>query len=101
MRHKLKFFTQIDPDNAQDLSQYLDFAEREPRGDYKELVTTRNGTTVREVLKACQRELEILDEAIPCYENQEAIFSIVQAIFNLDQREVDRKHRGVEGYHLP
>jgi len=104
MRHKLGLFSQPyseDDLNNLNIGRYLDFVIREPRGESKALVTIRNGTTIREVLKACLRELDILDDAMPCNENVEAIAHIQNAILSLDHREQDRKQRGVEGFHLP
>lgn len=97
MRHKLKLFTQ--PYN--DWQQFLDFVERQPINEGGALITVKNGTTIRSVLKACSRELDYLNEQLPCKENIKAIEAISQAIDWLDDREGDRKARGVEGFHLP
>jgi hypothetical protein len=80
----------------------IPFVERLPISDgSKKLKTIVNGTTVREVLKVCQVELEQLNKQLPCAENKVALLSIGEAITYLDAREKDRRRRGVEGFHLP
>lgn len=97
MKHKLKLFSQpLYPEHE----QYIDFVQRELRTEEKALVTIKNGTTIRSVLKVCLTELEGLQEKLPCRENFRAMENINQAIDWLDEREKDRKKRGVEGFHL-
>lgn len=100
MRHKLKFFDQAG-EKPIGISRYLDFAEREPKGESKILITTRNGTTVRAVLRVCWTEIADLQEKMPSNYNLAAMADIEMAILSLEKREKDRKARGVEGYHLP
>jgi len=80
--------------------QHIQFVEREPAEESKALITRKNGTTVREVLKVVIYELDDLQKALPCDHNVEAIKHIEKAIEILNKREWDRRDRGVEGYHI-
>lgn len=97
MRHKLKLFSQPESHESE---QFIDFVQRESITEGKALVTIKNGTTIREVLNVCVKELDILQHVLPCKENVKAMEAINQAIDWLYEREEDRKKRGVEGFHL-
>lgn len=75
----------------------LHFVHREPFGNENKLVTVLNGTTLREVLRACEACLKHLDSQIPDVYNEIAISNIQDAMTSLDAREFDRKARGVHG----
>lgn len=98
MRHKLKLFSQP---FSEDEEQHIEFVTRKQIVDKGPLATVRNGTTIRNVLQVCRIELYRLNEELYCTQNTEAISAIEEAIIYLDEREQDRKKRGVEGFHLP
>lgn len=80
-------------------NQVIRFVTRIP-GEDKTLQTTYNGTTIREVLKACYQCLGVLDDLLPCTENEKALYHIAHAISFLNKRERDRRKRDVHGKHL-
>lgn len=93
------FHNEFEKDYYEQDYQILKFVKRVPIED-KNLETEYNGTTIREVLKACYRCVGDLDELLPCEENDRAMFHIAHAIEFLNKRERNRRKRGVHGKHL-
>lgn len=59
------------------------------------------GTTLEEVLAACNNRLRHLNGILASRYNEEAIIHISKAIQSLNERTQDRLHRNVEGTQLP
>lgn len=79
---------------------YLRFVHREPVTEGKILVTKMNGTTLTEVLEACNSCLNYMNNQLPCEENSEAMLAIKVAIQALSRRKKDREKRGALGKHI-
>lgn len=56
-----------------------------------------NGVTNEALLNIVQHRLEFLNRQFPCAENAAAIKGVVDALFQLEARTLDRLARSVEG----
>lgn len=57
----------------------------------------RNGLTVEEAIAEVAKRIWLYNSKVPCKENEQAIISLNDALYYLEQRTKDRKERGVEG----
>jgi hypothetical protein len=64
-------------------------------------VIVHDGTTNEEVLKVLIDRIKILQESVPCRENEIVLQKLEESLMWLDRRTRERKSQGVEGKALP
>lgn len=78
------------------------------KSDYKQTIsfyemnedgTTKEGTTLEEMLRVSIERLQELNAKFPCRENSIALTKMQEALHWLNHRTADRIARGVEGTH--
>jgi hypothetical protein len=77
--------------------QIIQFIEKTPHPDSKELRTVNNGTTNEELLAVLIDRLRFLSAKLPSRETSIATTKLEEALMWLEKRTRDRQARGVEG----